>query len=92
MSYSEKLYRLPRDLITIFRNYEAIKRKEINAKWSAKFNETCILENLWPKFTDYISMTIDNKISLCCCSLTEESSKMNKKISSNQSGILVVIF
>ena len=51
MSYSEKLYRLPRDLITIFRNYETIKRKEINTKWSAKFNETCLSENLWPKFT-----------------------------------------
>ena len=56
MSYSEKLYRLPRDLITIFRNYEAIKRKEINDKRSAKFNETCISENLWPKFTNYIKM------------------------------------
>ena len=59
MSYSDKLYRLPRDLITIFRNYETIKRKEINNKWSAKFNETCLSENLWPKFTNF--RNIDNR-------------------------------
>ena len=52
MSYSEKLYRLPRDLINIFRKYEATKKKLINAKWSAMFNETCISENLWPNFTN----------------------------------------
>ena len=34
MSYSEKLSRLFRDLLNVFRDYEANKRKENNAKWS----------------------------------------------------------
>ena len=31
-------------MIKLFRSFEQTKKKEINAKWSIVFNETCIKE------------------------------------------------
>ena len=44
MSYTDILYRLLDELIKLFRSFEQTKKKEINAKWSIVFNETCIKE------------------------------------------------
>ena len=52
MSYTDILYRLPDELIKLFRSFEQTKKKEINAKWSIVFNETCIKEKIWPNFTN----------------------------------------
>ena len=59
MNYANLLYRLPEDLIGIFRKYELEKKKEINAHWSLVFNKTCLSENIWPNFTNiYIYIVI----------------------------------
>ena len=58
MPYTDTLYRLPDELIKLFRSYEQIKKKEINAKWSIVFNETCLRENLWPNFTNLLTVCI----------------------------------
>ena len=45
MSYTDILYRLLDELIKLFKSFEQTKKKEINAKWSIVFNETCIKGN-----------------------------------------------
>ena len=60
MSYADALYRLPEELIKLFRRFEQVKKKVINAKWSIVFNETCIKENLWPNFTN-LKLSKSNK-------------------------------
>ena len=57
MSYTDILYRLPNELIKLFRSFGQTKEKEINAKWSIVFNETCIKEN----YLIQILMIINNK-------------------------------
>ena len=34
-----------------YRKYERLEKKLINLKWSIKFNETCLVENIMPKYT-----------------------------------------
>ena len=51
-SYGEKLNLLPEDLKRMYRELENVKNKIINANWSIVFNETCIKENIWPKYTN----------------------------------------
>ena len=60
MSYADTLYRLPEELIKLFRRFEQVKKKVINANWSIVFNETCIKENLWPNFTN-LKLSKSNK-------------------------------
>ena len=42
MNYATLLFNLPVELKNLFRKYEKIKNKIINAEWSLKFNTTCL--------------------------------------------------
>ena len=47
MNYTELLFNLPNELKDLFRKYEKIKTKMINAKWSCQFNEICLNEYIY---------------------------------------------
>ena len=51
MDYGRLLYQLPDQLRSLIRKYEALGKKLINNKWSSKFNETCLQEDILPNFT-----------------------------------------
>ena len=56
MTIGELLYQCNLESKNIFRNYEKINKKIIDAEWSKTFNEVCIKENLWPTYTNLIYM------------------------------------
>ena len=51
MDYGRLLHQLPDELRTFIRKYEALSKKLINNKWSTKFNEICLEEDILPNFT-----------------------------------------
>ena len=51
MVYSDLLYAVPEELRILFRKYEDVSKKLINIEWSRKFNQTCLKENILPKYT-----------------------------------------
>ena len=53
MSYGRTLNNVPNLLKKFFRNFESNEKKIINSNWSLIFNESCLNENLWPKYTNY---------------------------------------
>ena len=64
MIYSDILNQLPIELKQLYRKYENIKQKGINAYWSAFFNRICLKENLWPKYTNiYICSHLLNNLN-----------------------------
>ena len=52
MTIGELLYQCNLESKNIFRNYEKINKKIIDAEWSKTFNEVCIKEDLWPTYTN----------------------------------------
>ena len=46
------LFTLPINLKNLFRTFEKKNKKVIDRKWSYKFNEICLLDNLWPTYTN----------------------------------------
>ena len=48
MDYGHLLNTIPENMKLIYRKYETVIKKVINAEWSKVFNSTCLKENLWP--------------------------------------------
>ena len=53
-NFGEALYDLPFDLKSNFRKLENSYKKHIMSKWSIVFNETCLKENLLPKYSNLL--------------------------------------
>ena len=51
MSYANLLYTVPDGLRSLYRQYEQIHKKWINAHWSIEFNSICIKENILPNYS-----------------------------------------
>ena len=56
-NFGELLFALPDELKNLYRNLERVSRKLIMCNWSLKFNRTCLLENLLPKYSDFICVS-----------------------------------
>ena len=55
MSIGELLYQCDIEAKNIFRKFEKINKKIIDAKWSKTFNEVCLKEDLWPTYTYFVA-------------------------------------
>ena len=51
MSYGELLHSLPQDLRKYYRNLESTNKKLINLKWSKVYSQSCLSENILPKYS-----------------------------------------
>ena len=51
MAYGGLLRLLPYINKQQIRRIEGLNKKVISTKWSIKFNQTCLKENLWPKYS-----------------------------------------
>ena len=51
MEYGNLLNLIPQPMKNIYRKYENLIKKVINAEWSKVFNHTCLKEFLWPTYT-----------------------------------------
>ena len=51
MEYGHLLSLLPDSMKLMYRKYENLIKKVINAEWSKVFNRTCLKEYLWPTYT-----------------------------------------
>ena len=63
MEYGHLLSLLPDSIKLMYRKYENLIKKVINAEWSKVFNRTCLKEYLWPTYTKIILIHIDNKLN-----------------------------
>ena len=52
MNIGELLYQCDIEAKYIFRKFEKINKKVIDAKWSKTFNEVFLNEDLWPTYTN----------------------------------------
>ena len=52
MAYARLLHLIPEELRSLFRKYEALRKKQINNLWSRKFNEICLQEGILPNYTN----------------------------------------
>ena len=53
MEYGNLLNLIPQPMKNIYRKYENLIKKVINAEWSKVFNHTCLKEFLWPTYTKF---------------------------------------
>ena len=53
MEYGSILNLIPLPMKCLYRRYENLIKKVINAEWSKVFNHTCLKEYLWPTYTQY---------------------------------------
>ena len=53
MEYGNLLSLVPDSMKIIYRKYENVIKKVINANWSKVFNHTCLKEYLWPTYTKF---------------------------------------
>ena len=51
MNYGQLLYQVPEALRHLYRKYEQTRKKIISSKWSKHFNNACLNENIWPKYS-----------------------------------------
>ena len=51
MAYAQLLHQIPEQLRRLYRNYEALRKKQIQNEWSIIFNEICLQEDILPNFT-----------------------------------------
>ena len=51
MKYVDLLETLPDELKKLFRQYEVVRKKLINIKWSLEFNSICLKENILPNYS-----------------------------------------
>ena len=51
MEYGHLLSLLPDSMKLMYRKYENLIKKVINAEWSKVFNRTCLKEYLWPTYS-----------------------------------------
>ena len=59
-NFGELLFALPDELKNLYRNLERVSRKLIMCNWSLKFNRTCLLENLLPKYSKLENCVYEN--------------------------------
>ena len=65
MEYGNLLSLVPESMKNIYRKYENVIKKVINANWSKVFNHTCLKEYLWPTYTKFSSsMQLQDLFSL----------------------------
>ena len=62
MEYGYLLSLLPEPMKFLYRKYENVIKKFINAEWSKVFNRTCLKEYLWPTYTKLWEYQIINFI------------------------------
>ena len=62
MAYAQLLHQIPEQLRRLYRNYEALRKKQIENEWSIIFNEICLQEDVLPNFT-HIYMCV----CVCAC-------------------------
>ena len=58
MAYARLLHQIPEQLRRLYRNFEALRKKQIQNEWSMKFNEICLQEGILPNFTRIYIYTI----------------------------------
>ena len=51
MAYAQLLHQIPEQLRRLYRNYEALRKKQIQNEWSNRFTEICLQEDMLPNFT-----------------------------------------
>ena len=68
MEYGHLLSLLPDSMKLMYRKYENLIKKVINAEWSKVFNRTCLKEYLWPTYTKISNLF--NKTH-CCIKTTD---------------------
>ena len=70
----------------LYRKLEKVRSKIINLKWSVIFNDTCLNENLWPKYTKIRNH--DPALSNTDLNLNYRRSIMKREITKSQDQIL----
>ena len=58
-NFGELLFALPDELKNLYRNLERVSRKLIMSNWSLKFNRTCLLEDILPKYSDNLLLSFN---------------------------------
>ena len=63
MSYTQQLFNLPNNLLSLVRNLETTRKKICKAEWSTIFNNVCLQENLLPSYTHpcYVKVNLNSK-------------------------------